>query len=137
MAFSLGTSFQLHEQALYIQARRAQLLAANLANADTPNYKALDINFNQALQKAAGTSQSVTRSVDNLRRTHQKHISSKSLPAGMEPLFRVPRQASLDGNTVEAEAEMSAFNDNSIRYVASLRFINSKINGLMTALRGE
>ena len=133
MAFSLGSSFNLHEQALMIQTRRAQLLAANLANADTPHYKAMDINFNQALQKAVSES----LPTDTLRKTHQRHIASKRETAGAEALYRIPLQASLDGNTVESEKEMSAFNDNSIRYVTSLRFLSGKIETLMSAIRGE
>lgn len=133
MAFSLGNSFQLHEQALYIQSRRAQILAANMANADTPHYKALDINFGQALQSAVRN----PAATDTLRKTHARHISSTKHAEGLEPMFRIPRQSSLDGNTVEAEAEMSAFNDNSIRYIATLRFLNSKVEGLMSAIRGE
>ena len=133
MAFTFGASFNTHEQALFIQARRAQLLAGNIANADTPHYKAVDIDFKQALNAAT----SGTVSGNPLLTTHARHLLSKNNGTYMDPLYRIPRQSSLDGNTVEAEAETAAFNDNSIRYIASLRFLNGKINTLLSAIRGE
>jgi len=133
MSFSFGSSFNLHEQALYLQARRTELLSSNLANAETPNYKAKDFDFNASLQAA------IRNPFGNkpLVETSSKHIQPEKSDYRFETLFRMPYQASLDGNTVESQVEMSAFNDNAIRYMASLRFLNGKISTLMSAIRGD
>ncbi len=133
MSFSFGNTFNLHEQALYLQARRTELLSSNLANAETPHYKAKDFDFKASLQAA------IRNPLGNkpLVETSPKHIQPKQSDYRFETLFRMPYQTSLDGNTVESQVEMSAFNDNAIRYMASLRFLNGKIRGLMTAIRGD
>lgn len=133
MSFSFGNTFNLHEQALYLQARRTELLSSNLANAETPHYKAKDFDFNASLLAA------VRNPLGNkpLTETSSKHIQPKKSDYRFETLFRMPYQASLDGNTVESQVEMSAFNDNAIRYMASLRFLNGKISTLMSAIRGD
>ena len=133
MSLSFGNTFNLHEQALYLQARRTELLSSNLANAETPHYKAKDFDFKASLQAA------VRNPAGNkpLRETSSGHIQPESSDYRFETLFRMPYQTSLDGNTVESQVEMSAFNDNAIRYMASLRFLNGKIRGLMTAIRGD
>ncbi len=133
MSVAFGQSFNLHEQALYLQARRTELLSSNLANAETPHYKAKDFDFNASLQAA------IRNPFGNkpLIATSSKHLQPTKSDYKFETLFRVPYQTSLDGNTVEAQVEMSAFNNNSIRYMASLRFLNGKIRTLMTAIRGD
>jgi len=133
MSFAFGSSFNLHEQALYLQERRTELLSANLANAETPHYKAKDFDFKASLQAA------VRNPFGNktLSETNQKHIQPTNSGFNFEMLFRMPYQASLDGNTVESQVEMAEFNDNAIRHMASLRFLNGKIKTLMTAIRGD
>jgi len=133
MSVGFGKSFSLHEQALYLQARRTELLSSNLANAETPHYKAKDFDFNASLQAA------VRNPFGNkpLRATSEKHVQPTKHDYKFETMFRLPFQASLDGNTVEAQVEMSEFNNNAIRYMASLRFLNGKIKTLMTAIRGD
>ncbi|VAW97436.1 Flagellar basal-body rod protein FlgB [hydrothermal vent metagenome] len=133
MSFSFGSTFNLHEQAMYLQARRTELLSSNLANAETPHYKAKDFDFKASLQAA------VSNPLGNkpLRETSVKHIQPTQSDYRFETLFRMPYQTSLDGNTVESQVEMSAFNDNAIRYMASLRFLNGKISTLMAAIRGD
>ena len=133
MSFAFGSSFNLHEQALYLQERRTELLSANLANAETPHYKAKDFDFKASLQAA------VRNPFGNkaLSETNQKHIQPTNSGLNFEMLFRMPYQASLDGNTVESQVEMAEFNDNAIRHMASLRFLNGKIKTLMTAIRGD
>jgi flagellar basal-body rod protein FlgB len=122
----------IHEPALYTQARRAEVLAANLANVDTPGYKSRDIDFRQLL---AGDDSEDAMSA--LRQTRQGHIAVNVAGSEDELLYRQPHQASLDGNTVEHQVELSAYSDNSMRYLASLRFINGKLNTLRTAIRGQ
>jgi len=123
--------FGIHATALKLRANRAELLAANIANADTPNYKARDIDFKHAL-KQAGTNSS------DMVTTNARHINSAGTSKmGAEILYRAPNQPSLDGNTVDLQTERAAFMENSMMYQASLRFLNGKISGLMTAIRGE
>lgn len=123
--------FGIHATALKLRANRAELLAANIANADTPNYKARDIDFKRVL--AAKTAETA-----DIKVTNGKHIdSSGNSKMGAEILYRMPSQPSLDGNTVDLQTERSAFLENSMMYQASLQFLNGKISGLMTAIRGE
>ena len=123
--------FGIHATALKLRGNRAELLAANIANADTPNYKARDIDFKRTLSMVA------TEKAD-MRVTSDKHIdSSGNSKMGAEILYRIPSQPSLDGNTVDLQTERSAFLENSMMYQTSLQFLNGKIRGLMTAIRGE
>ncbi len=123
----------IHPQALEIASRRLELLASNIANADTPNYKARDVDFRAALSQAASE-----RSAAALTVTRPGHIGNATGPGGMaEPLYRVPNHASLDGNTVDSQLENAAFAENAVRYQAALDFVNSKLRGLRTAIKGE
>lgn len=123
--------FGIHMQALRVRAERAGILARNMANADTPGYKARDIRFADliAREATAGT---------HLRTTHAGH-----LPAGGDSKFRgelayrVPQQPSVDGNTVDMQTERAEFMRNALMYQTSLQFLNGRIKGLMTAIRGE
>lgn len=127
----LDNVFGIHEQALKLRSRRAELLASNLANTDTPGFKARDLDFQQALKGV------MTQSV-HIKQTHQNHIStatSNISPAHMR--YRIPSQPSLDGNTVDSHIEKSAFSANAMEYQASLGFLNGKIRGLLRAIRGE
>ncbi|MCU7907054.1 MAG: flagellar basal body rod protein FlgB [Candidatus Thiodiazotropha sp. (ex Epidulcina cf. delphinae)] len=123
--------FGIHERALVLRSQRAEVLAANLANADTPGYKSRDFDFKSLLQNEMDGS---TR----LRTTHQSHIQTETGPVSpSQLLYRTPLQPSLDGNTVDTEREHVAFSANAIEYQASLGFINSKISGIRKALRGD
>jgi flagellar basal-body rod protein FlgB len=123
--------FGIHATALKLRANRAELLASNIANVDTPNYKARDIDFKRTLSMASKNS-------GEMMTTNSRHItSSGTSKMGAEILYRNPTQPSLDGNTVDLNTERSAFLENSMMYQASLRFLNGKISGLTTAIRGE
>jgi flagellar basal-body rod protein FlgB len=130
MANIIDQAFGIHGQAIPLRAERAQVLAANLANADTPGFKARDVDFKQALQAANGAK-------SQLEITNASHIGSLDQGAETQLRFRVPLQPSLDGNTVDVATEQAAFSENSNRYLASLTFLNGRIRGLMTALRGD
>ena len=132
MPFSLDSYLGIHEPALHLRAKRAQVLASNLANVDTPHFKARDINFNDALN--AVTSGNSTGMV---RATHMNHIQPESFISGYELQYRTPYQASLDGNTVEHQVEMAAYSDNAMRYLANLRILSGKFNTLRTAIKGQ
>ncbi len=124
--------FGIHEQALMLHGQRLGVLAANIANADTPGYKARDIDFAAVLSNEPGATQLP------MQVTHASHISCNDgeAPDG-ELKYRNPYQASLDGNTVEMPVEQAAFSENNVRYQASLNFINLKIAELQFAIAGQ
>lgn len=131
MSFSLDKLVGVHEQALYLGSRRSQILAANLANADTPNYKARDIDFRAALQQAtAGQG-------GPLLVTNPEHIQPGQGASDGDVLYRQPQQPAIDGNTVEPQVEMAQFMENALHYEASLSFISNKFQGLLRAIRGD
>jgi flagellar basal-body rod protein FlgB len=120
----------IHPTMMALRSRRAGVLAANLANADTPNYKARDLDFSSALGAA--------KSSANLSMTNRGHMSVGSADLmGAELLYRRPTQVSVDQNTVEVDVERAKFMDNSMRFQASLRFLDGKFSGLRSAFRGE
>jgi flagellar basal-body rod protein FlgB len=123
--------FGIHEAALLLHGQRLGVLAGNLANADTPGYKARDIDFGEVLQTQGGFELP-------LKVTQEGHMmpDAGELPPG-ELKYRIPYQASLDGNTVEMPVEQAAFSENNVRYQASLNFINSRIAELQLAIAGQ
>lgn len=133
MAFGFENVLGIHEQALFLQGHRAEILAANLANADTPGFKARDIDFRAVLTGAAAD----PTSSGPLELTQAGHIQPSGFMFGAELLYRQPIQASLDGNTVEPQMEMAAYTDNAVRYMTTLRIVNGRINTLLSAIRGE
>ena len=132
MPSDMDSYLGIHTQALRVRSQRASLLAANLANADTPNYKARDIDFKHVMQRATAQVPSV-----RIKRTDPRHLTLPGTAPSLDIKYRAPQQASLDGNTVDAQVERSQFAENAIHYQAGLRFINGKISGMIKALRGE
>lgn len=135
MAISIDNAFGIHENAMHMQGRRAQLLSQNLANSDTPGYKARDIDFKEALKSAANGNLK-----QPLAATQSGHIQPKGFlmgGIGAEELYRQPMQPSLDGNSVEPHVEMSEFTENSMRYLMTLRIMSGRINKMLSAFRGE
>jgi len=132
MAINFEKAFGIHEAALNLKAQRAEVLANNLANADTPNFKARDIDFDKAFKVAVSNQQS------GLRRTHANHIDSHiggEIP-GLS--YRIPLQPDTgDGNSVEAQVEQTKFAENAMQYQASLTFLSGRIKGLLSAIKGE
>lgn len=131
----LDQALGIHAQALSLYAKRSELLAANIAHADTPNYKARDFDFQKILQQSTTASSGGTR----LAQTQARHLSGSPLAGNGTPeaLYRVPQQASLDGNTVEMPTEQAEFARNAVQYQVSLAFLNGKIRSLLTAIRGD
>ena len=124
--------FGIHERALYAAADRVSVLATNVANADTPNYKARDYDFASVLAETSEAG-GIT-----LTRTHVGHLPLATGGAlSVDLKYRVPYQPSLDGNTVEAPVEQAKFAENAVRYQTSLDFINRRIAMLTTALTGQ
>lgn len=117
MADRLDAMLQFNATALRLRSERQALIATNIANADTPGYKAVDFDFAKALNDASDA-------------------AAKGTSAGKPTLlYRQPAQAALDGNSVEMEAERAAFADNTVRYEAALRFLNGQIRTLLEALK--
>ena len=133
MPITLDGALGIHEQALGLRAQRAELLAANLANADTPNYQARDIDFKAALTSAKAAGQGRLP----LAATDAGHLQHGAGGINASLLYRNPHQASLDGNTVDTQVEQAEFAQNALHYMASLTFLSGKINGLKNAIKGE
>ncbi|MAH78582.1 MAG: flagellar basal body rod protein FlgB [Rickettsiales bacterium TMED254] len=129
MTNTIKQQFEVYSKALGIRNRRNEILASNIANAATPNYKARDVDFESELSRSL--------SIGPIKATNDAHISvaSKSLPGKVQ--YRQPLNPSMDGNTVELAVEQMEFAENSVRYQTTLNFINGKIQGLMSAIRGE
>ena len=125
---SFVDSLKFHADTLSLRSRRSIVLATNIANAATPHFKARDVNFNAEMQKIAKTSVMNT--------THEKHIPVAGRQEG-KLAYRKSVNSSLDGNTVEMVVEQTEFSENAVRYQTSLQFINGRIAGLMSAIRGE
>jgi len=113
----LDDFMRFQTEALKLRSQRQELLAANIANADTPSYKAVDFDFGKALAAA----------------TAAKPTGPAPAP---EVLYRQPAQASLDGNTVEMDAERAQFADNTVRYEAALKFLNAQLKTMLAAMQG-
>lgn len=119
-----------HEQALKFRAHRNELLASNIANADTPNYKARDLSFRDALNNVREDSLKLTQTSD----LHKSAWGQTS--EGFKSMYRVPHQPTLDGNTVEMDVEQAEFAENALQYRATLAFLDGKIRSLRYALKG-
>jgi flagellar basal-body rod protein FlgB len=132
MGLSLDKALGISPQALLVRADRTELLASNLANADTPNYKARDIDFRATLAQVAGLSNTLP-----LERTHERHLPTEEgkLPWPPERLYRVPAQPALDGNTVDPHLEHAAFAENAMRYQSTTEFLTRKVSGLKSVLK--
>ncbi|ABI56247.1 flagellar basal body rod protein FlgB [Alkalilimnicola ehrlichii MLHE-1] len=134
MSLSLDKAFGTQELALRLRAERSQLLASNIANADTPHYKAQDMDFQAAMRAAEG------KQAQPLQATHAKHFAVSrggGLAGDPQALYRVPHGPALDGNTVESHVEQARFAENSVQYQATLTFLGNRITGLLGAIRGE
>lgn len=133
MSISFESALGIHESALRLRGQRAAVLASNLANIDTPNYKARDLDFKQILNRAAGESNQFAARV-----TNERHMSMDTR-FGEDPdlLYRTPQQPSIDGNTVEDQIEHAEYMKNALAFQTSFQFLNSKFQGLKSAIRGD
>lgn len=130
MAINFDTALGIEPKALAFREKRGEILAANLANADTPNFKARDMDFKSVLKQTISSGVSMAR-------THEGHIGSQQQLFGANLMYRNPSQVSLDGNTVEAQVEQAKYAENAVQYQASLQFISGDFAELMTSLRGQ
>ena len=138
MPINLDSYIGVHAEALKLRSQRTEVLATNLANADTPGYRARDIDFKSAL--AAATGASPTGSV-NLSTTNAGHIDTALAGGAVDGnpnlKYRVPNAPALDKNTVDVQMEQAAFAENAVRYQSTLTLLNSKFRSLMTAITGQ
>lgn len=126
-----------HQEVLNLRAERQKVLASNVANADTPNYKARDFDFSSELSRVMEQGRADGRGLA-LSTTSSRHIEAQGTsPVGRDLLYRVPDQPSLDGNTVDMDRERAQLADNAVRYEAGLTIMNRKIQGLKTAMQSE
>lgn len=133
MSINFSRALGIHEQAIQVRSERAGVLANNLANADTPNFKARDIDFEGILR---GEALSLSAK-GTMKTTHANHMSMHPTLTDYQQLYRTPQQPSIDGNTVEEQVEHAAYMENTLAFQSSFTLLNSKFKGLVTALRGE
>ncbi len=134
MAISFANALGIHEQALLFRTQRAEVLANNLANADTPNYKSRDLDFAKVLE----VQQQKQNGHFGLTQTDSRHIAAEGVSDGdASLLYRNPYQPSIDQNTVDAQVEQAKYAENAVQFQASFTLLNSKFKGLVNALRGE
>lgn len=134
MPITIDSALGIHPQALTLRSQRAEVLAANMANADTPDYKARDIDFKSVLSatQSAGGNGALPMAASNVA-----HIQPLPSLSQAEVLYRNPRQPSVDGNTVDSQVEYTEFARNALQYQSSLTFLSGRIKTLLTAIRGD
>ena len=125
----IGDYLQVHSAALSLRSKRNDILASNIANAATPNFKARDINFEDEINRAAGHG--------SMTGSDARHIRTAVNARPNQVLYRQPLNPSLDGNTVELSVQQAEFGKESTRYTATMQFIENRIGGVRRALRGE
>jgi flagellar basal-body rod protein FlgB len=138
MIGKLDEALQFQQSALRLRAERQQVLASNIANADTPNYKARDIDFSSALKQAVTATNAPAGGA--LTATSPNHLAGN--PAGLTAsgvpvLYRTAAQGSVDGNTVDMDVERSQFADNALRYEAGVTFVAGQLKKLLSAVQGQ
>lgn len=135
----LERDIRFQQTALNLRAYRQQILSSNIANADTPNYKAQDIDFKRTLDTMLGKIADTSATPLAMARTSSAHLTLEAL---QEPLdrfrrFRTESQSSVDGNTVNMDVERAAFAENAIQYEASITFINGMLRSMQQAIAGQ
>ncbi len=128
----LDNHFRFTAASLSLRAQRQTLLASNIANADTPHYKARDIDFATALKQATAAQASAP-----MKASHPSPLQASAHALAAPALYRIQHQDSIDGNTVELDAERAQFADNALRYEAALSDVNGKIKSLTAVLQGQ
>ena len=123
-----SNAFGIHEQALQVRSQRLEVLARNIANADTPNYKAQDVDFKAMLKEAK---------TEYLTATNEKHYAGLQEAPDNGMRYRTPFNSSFDGNTVEMNVEQAQYGKAASEYQATLQFLENRISGIRKAMRGE
>jgi len=134
MAINFASALGIHDDALKFRSARAEIIANNLANSDTPHFKARDFDFKQVFAEYVGQD-SMNLPLTTTSNQHNRFGNDFSLDGNL--LYRLPSQASIDGNTVDEHVENAAFMQNTMDFQTSFTFLNAKFRGLMNAIRGE
>ena len=130
----LTDTLEFHGQALALRSERQRLIASNIANADTPGYVSRDIDFSQALKQATSGLNAATTMAAN----QPGHLLGNSgFTTEARLVYATPSQTSLDRNTVDMDRERANFTDNSVKYEATLRFINGNVRTMLSAITGQ
>lgn len=143
MLANLTSTLDFHSKALVLRAERQRVIASNIANADTPGYVGRDVNFKDAMGAASGTSaqlRSLTPATPSNSSSHARHFALQASTAslGSSALsYTTQTQPAMDGNSVDMDRERANFVDNSVRYEATLRFINGQSKTLLSAIQGQ
>jgi len=132
MSINFNNALGLHPDALNVRSKRSEILANNLANSDTPGFKARDMDFKGILRGEYENRQSM-----ELNRTQHRHIPAEGVLMDSSLKFRIPHQPAIDGNTVETNIEQAEFSKNAMDFQASFTFLNSKFTGLSKALKEQ
>ena len=133
MAISFDKALGIHDDALRFRSQRASVLANNLANLDTPNFKARDMDFKSMMARAEASTGTISMSTTHS--SHHQGSASDSFDSDL--LYTTPSQPSIDGNTVEEHVEHAKYMENSLEFQATFTFLNSKFKGLTSAIRGD
>lgn len=132
MAITFDKMLGVHQYTLGVRTQNAELIASNIANADTPGYKSQGMNFQQALAQARRGTDSYS-----LDRTDQRHFAVELKPSGTE-MYRVPTQPDTgDGNTVDLQLEQNLYMQNALEYQMTMTFLDARIAGVKKALTGQ
>ncbi|CAH6635858.1 flagellar basal body rod protein FlgB [Pseudocitrobacter vendiensis] len=135
MLDKLDAALRFQQEALNLRAERQEILAANIANTDTPGYQARDIDFASEMKKVMERGRAGTNGVA-LSLTSVRHIPAQNLSsAATDLLYRIPDQPALDGNTVDMDRERTQFADNSLQYQTGLTVLGGQIKGMMSVLQ--
>ncbi len=137
MAINFDSYLGAHDDALMLRAKRSEMISSNIANADTPGYKAKDIDFKAAMANVMGVRSEFTKQRLKMATTNSQHIKMNNNAFSADVMYRNPYQPSVDGNTVDTGIEKAEFSKNSIYYSASLRFLTGKFQGLTKAIKGQ
>lgn len=132
MAINFKNALGIHPQSLSVRSQRAEILANNLANSDTPGFKARDLDFQGMLK---GEYEKVDRM--RLETTNSRHIPAEAAVVDSALKYRIPQQPAVDGNTVESNIEQAKYADNSLDFQASFSFLDSKFKGLVKAMKQQ
>ncbi len=124
----LENPFGIHEQALAVRNKRMELIAGNIANADTPHFKARDLDF----KKILGAESAV-----KMAATDARHFATGEIENTSGLVYRVPYNTAVDGNTVEMQVEQAKYGEAAAEYQATLNFLERRISGIRKSLRGE
>ena len=136
MTNRIDDALSFQSRALGLRAYRQQLLAGNIANADTPNYKARDIDFTKALQSALAGKEASSVALAKTDKAHASGKTGAAVLGGAPLLYRTTQQGNVDGNTVDMDVERNQFLDNALRYEAGVTLIGAQIKNLIAVVQG-